>query len=499
MLLLPSQNRQLPSEPARRSLLAFMAAMLVVLTCRAGSGLPPDIQQSLHRQGFSPDQIGVVVMSPRDGRIRMDHFGHRARSPASTLKLLTTLSALESLGPDFVWTTQLQSTGTLEQGVLHGSVYLHGGAEPDFSWVKLGLMLRQLRDQGVHDIDGDLVVDRSYFSPSRLDLYQPPFDSTPAQYYNVIPDAMLVNSNSIELHLDSTGNQIAIGFLPPLEGVRIRSELVLNGDNCSDWDEEWPAPDQLVDGNQLTIVLQGTFPLHCVNGTSSNILDRNQFIERLVRGLWHELGGQWHGQVRDGVTPSDASVLVEHKSAALADIIKIINKNSDNTMARNLFLTLGAQSVQRGSQIDSIATLDAAQKQVRHWLLQHRIDDAGLVLENGSGLSRLERISPIQLANILKAGTDSPWQPEFVSSLPIMGMDGTMAKRNAKDITPGGARIKGGTLNNTVAVAGYVQDIMGETWIVVAMINRPDAGAGRAVLDDLIAWIAGHPEKSGHK
>ena len=253
----------------------------------------------------------------------------------------------------------------------------------------------------------------------------------------------------------------------------------------------WPVPQLVSHDDNPTVILHGTYPRNCTNQTSTNILDRNIYIERLIRSLWHELGGQWSGKVRDGVTPADARVLVERVSEPLSDIVKIINKRSDNTMARDLYLTLG---VQQGSG-DSRLTSDRSQQVVRCWLQSQHIDDTGLVLENGSGLSRIERISPLQLASVLRAAAASNWSAEFKSSLPIAGVDGTMARRGAA-IAPGTARIKGGTLNNTAAIAGYVSDQQGKHWIIVAMINRPDAAKGRVVLDSLLSWVASHPAKS---
>lgn len=463
-------------------------SLLVVGIVSAESGLPVAIQRSLDTHGVDAKELGILVLAESDGKIRLSHLANRPMSPASTLKTLTTIAALDTLGPDYHWKTDLLAVHQPEAGVLRGPLYLRGGAEPNLSWDKFGLMLRALREQGINQIDGDLIVDRSLFSPSRLDLNVAPFDSTPGQYYNVIPDAMLVNANLIELNLSAGTDQIAVHFLPPLQSVEVRSQLQLNDENCADWDEEWPVPEVADHGGNPAIILNGTFPRNCRNQTTINILDRNLYIERLVRALWHEFGGQWNGRVIDGVTPPQAQILTQHVSESLADIVRIINKRSDNTMARDLYLTLGVQA----GNSEAALTLNVAQHAVQSWLQRQHIDETGLVLENGSGLSRIERISPMQLAKVLRAAARSSWSAEFKSSLPIFGMDGTMATRKTK-IAPGTARLKGGTLNNTAAIAGYVRDIHGKEWIVVGIINRPEAARGKLVLDDLINWVANHP------
>jgi D-alanyl-D-alanine carboxypeptidase/D-alanyl-D-alanine-endopeptidase (penicillin-binding protein 4) len=190
-------------------------------------------------------------------------------------------------------------------------------------------------------------------------------------------------------------------------------------------------------------------------------------------------------------------LLAEHVSRALPEVLRDINKASDNTLARLLYLSLGSLSTDAmlGSRPIILAapenTAARADLAVRQWLQRHNIDAAGLVLENGSGLSRLERISPAQMAAVLQAASSSPWAPEFLASLPIVGLDGTMRNRLSASPAAYRARIKTGTLKNVTAIAGYVQDADGRPCVVVAMINHDLANqGGRAALDALIDWVA---------
>jgi D-alanyl-D-alanine carboxypeptidase/D-alanyl-D-alanine-endopeptidase (penicillin-binding protein 4) len=468
----------------------FWAGLLICCRCLANDALPDGVQKVMHEQGIDEQEFGLMVMPVDGGKVRLSRYADRPMSPASTLKVVTTMAALETLGPNFRWKTAILSAGELDGAVLHGPIYLRGGGEPNLSWDKLEMMLRQLRALGIRQIDGDLILDRSFFKPDRFDVGLPPFDSTPAQYYNVIPDALLVHSNLLDLRLASGSDAVAVNFMPPLDGVVVTSKLTLVDQACEAWDEEWPLPEvrNETDGS-VQVILHGEFPRQCVNKTASNILDRDQYIGRLVRSLWRELGGSWTGAVRDGATPPNAKLLVEHVSESLSDIVKIVNKRSDNAMARTIYLTLGTQNA---VTMDALS-LPAAQAAVKQWLGHHHIQDDGMVLENGSGLSRIERISPKQLAEVLHVAAHSAWSSEFAASLPIAGVDGTMRKRLGKEIAPGDARLKGGTLNNTVAIAGYVRDSRGRNWIVVGMINRPDAEPGRKVLDALVDWVAHAP------
>ena len=129
---------------------------------------------------------------------------------------------------------------------------------------------------------------------------------------------------------------------------------------------------------------------------------------------------------------------------------------------------------------------------MRAWLRANGISDAGLVIENGSGLSRLERISPIQLAGVLRIAQKSNWLPELQSSLPIAGVDGTLRKRLKDSPAAQRARLKTGTLNGVVGLAGYVPDAAGRQHVVVVMVNdqRAGNGNGRAITDALVDWVA---------
>jgi D-alanyl-D-alanine carboxypeptidase/D-alanyl-D-alanine-endopeptidase (penicillin-binding protein 4) len=212
------------------------------------------------------------------------------------------------------------------------------------------------------------------------------------------------------------------------------------------------------------------------------------FADRLFRAAWKRLGGTFRGRTRDGEAPDETRLLVEHRSRPLAEITRDINKSSDNPVTRVIYLAIGANA----SGESGMPTAKRAEGEVRAWLARKSIDSQGLVLENGSGLSRKERIRPTQLAAVLKAAAASEWAPEFLASLPIVAVDGGMRKRLRESSAAERSRIKTGTLRDTSAIAGYVKDEAGETYIVVAMINHEAAPkqVARPILDSLIDWVA---------
>jgi D-alanyl-D-alanine carboxypeptidase/D-alanyl-D-alanine-endopeptidase (penicillin-binding protein 4) len=476
---------------------ACLRCLLALVLCAsalaspAQTALPESVQAALRAARIAPEALGAVVLPLNGAKERLSHQAGQAMAPASTLKLLTTAVALDELGPTFRWRTQLLAEREVIGDTLRGPFYLRGGADPSLSWQRLQTLLRELRAQGVRHLRGDLVLDRSYFSPQRPDLGQPDFDESPDAYYNVIPDALLVNSNLLELTVRANAQHVKLELRTPLAGVQLHSALRLIDGDCKDWDEAWLTPSlRLGRGGLLHVTLQGSFPRNCTARAATNVLARNDFIARALRAQWRELGGDWVGQVRDGATPTSARLLVEQASDTLADSVKLVNKRSDNAMARSLYLSLGAQPARTQAEANHF---DAARTRVQGWLTRQGIDPAGLVLDNGSGLSRTERISARQLAQVLQAAARGRWYAEFATSLPIAALDGGMRKRLQNTPAALQARIKTGTLRDSAAVAGYVRDTAGQDWIVVAVINDPASRLGRPALDALIEWVANAP------
>jgi D-alanyl-D-alanine carboxypeptidase/D-alanyl-D-alanine-endopeptidase (penicillin-binding protein 4) len=274
---------------------------------------------------------------------------------------------------------------------------------------------------------------------------------------------------------------------PPLLGVVVVNRMALNDRPCEDWQETWrqPAVQAAPDGI-VRITLSGAFPRHCKAALELGTIDRDMYVERLVRALWQEMGGKWSGRVREGKVPAGAFKLVERLFDTLADTIRTINKTSHAVKARMLYLTLGATAGTGAGQ----PTLERAKQRVLAWIAAQGVDATGIVIENGSGLSRNERISAAQVSALLKSSAAGSWHPEFVSSLPIAAVDGTMKNRLKGTRAAGDARLKTGTLRDVAALAGYVRDVQGRTWIVTAFVNDPQADKGRAVLDRLVLWVA---------
>ncbi|RZA32615.1 MAG: D-alanyl-D-alanine carboxypeptidase/D-alanyl-D-alanine-endopeptidase [Lysobacteraceae bacterium] len=473
-----------------------LSTLLCAAFGAAHAQLPAPVAQVMAQQGLPEDSLAVLVLKG-DG-VLLSHQADRPMQPASTMKLVTTMVSLERLGPAFRGRTELRTTGTIDKGVLRGNLILKGGADADFSGEDLENMLRAMHYQGIRRIEGDLVLDRGLWQPARMDVGLPPFDESPEAYYNVIPDALLVNKNMLQIDMRSTTKTLKLEMQPALDRVSIASSMTLVDADCAKWEDGWKLPEAVrqKDG-RIKVVLHGSFPKDCARSYSINVLERDDYIDRLFRQKWKELGGKFSGKVVAGAAPPESTLLAEHSSRMLPELVRDTNKPSDNLLARTLFLSLGSLQPDPAAGSFAIpangeATSARAGAAVREWMRGQRIDDTGFVIENGSGLSRIERITPQQMAYLLQAGLRSNWAPEFQASMPIAGIDGTLRRRLQGSAAAGRARLKTGTLRNVVALAGYVPDANGVQNVFVAMVNSEDAGngRGRAVLDALVDWVA---------
>jgi serine-type D-Ala-D-Ala carboxypeptidase/endopeptidase (penicillin-binding protein 4) len=499
--------------------------------------LPDNIQQLLLKHNIPADALAIRVESLQSRQVLFQLGQDRAIPPASTMKVLTAAAALDLLGPTFRTGVELRTSAAINRkpaaigegephtvldrtqsgaGLLKGDLYLRGLGHTDFDWEVLSKLLQALRNKGIHTLQGNVVIDRSYYEPARTDVGTPPFDEAPEFRYNIIPDALMLNSNLLQFELESDQDSLNVEIVPALDRVKIVNKMKLIERTCSAWEDGWKIP--TIEKTRLGVIeihLSGEFPKNCTINTNINVLDRADFAERLFRTLWRKLGGRMTGRVTEGVTPTGTRLVAEHKSRVLAEVLRDVLKRSDNPMTRMTFLTLGAESLanQRravtqgasaaGTRIDktnlkmtSATTFERADRVMRDWLKNKGISDDGLVIENGSGLSRTEMIRPSQLASALRASYESKWRYEFMAAMPIAAIDGTIRGRFKNTPLSEQARLKTGTLKDVVALAGFVQNPLGEPRIVIVMLNheRAASNVGRPIVDAIAQWASQLPE-----
>jgi len=444
---------------------------------RAAGPLPEVVTRALKAANVPVGAVGVSVVPLSGSGLALAVNEQQPMNPASTMKLVTTLAGLELLGPQFVWLTEALATAPVANGVLEGDLYLRGRGDPQLVIENFWLLVQRLRGLGVREIRGDLVLDRSAFEPVAHDPGA--FDGEALRPYNVGPDALLLNYKSISFHFvpDADAKAVRVYAVPQVAGMSVPATVRAVDGPCNDWRARLGGDF----ADPLRPQFRGAFPLACGDRVwHVNLFSHTQYVESVFSALWTGSGGVWRGRARDGQTPVEARRLAQHESAALPEVIRDINKFSNNVMARQLFLTIGGEVTKQP------ASVERAQRVIGDWLVIKGLDRSGFVLENGAGLSRVERLTPAGLSRLLASAFASPLMPEYVSSLPLVGVDGTMRKRVG---AAGSAHIKTGLLADTRAIAGYVLAASGRRYAVVAFVNHPNAGASQGALDDLLNWI----------
>jgi serine-type D-Ala-D-Ala carboxypeptidase/endopeptidase (penicillin-binding protein 4) len=441
--------------------------------------LPAEVQAALQRAKVPSDNFHVMVIDTHTGSTpRLSHQAQERVNPASLMKLATTTAALDTLGPAFVWRTPVYVDGSVRDGVLHGNVYIKGSGDPRLVVERLWLLMRRIQGLGIQKIQGDIVLDRSAFDVPARDAAS--FDGEPLRPYNAAPDALLLNFKSLLIQFvpDRAANVARVQIEPPLAGVQFPATVTLSSGDCNDYRSalraDWSDPTRIrFAGSYPTVCGEKMWPIAYAAP--------QQFAQRAIAGMWQQLGGQLSGQVRDGSIPANLQPIFNIESATLAETIRDINKYSNNVMAQHLFLTLSQQ--QRG-----VGSFDASRDVMQRWW-RERVGGEVPTFDNGSGLSREERISAQALARLLQVAWASPIMSELMSSLPVTGLDGTMKRSKAQ----ASAHLKTGSLRDVAGVAGFVDTASGKRLVVVAILHHANANAARPALDAMIDWAGKQP------
>jgi D-alanyl-D-alanine carboxypeptidase/D-alanyl-D-alanine-endopeptidase (penicillin-binding protein 4) len=459
------------------------------LACAAhGSELPPVIDRVLTGHHIGTGEVSILVQAVDASEPLLSYLADVPRNPASVMKLVTTWSALELLGPTYTWPTEVYFLGDFEGGKLDGDLALKGYGDPYLVIEDFWKLLRSVRRLGLEEIGGDLVLDDSYFDV----MEDPPgaLDDQPFRTYNVVPNALLMNFKAVEFQFraDPEHGRVNIAAEPPLANLDVQNRIELGDGPCRGY--QAGISFNLVDPAFAHAVFGGRFPARCRSyGLSRSVLQHDTYAFGLFETLWKETGGRFHGDLRKGVISDGAKPVLTWRSPPLDEVIRSINKYSNNVMTRQLLYTLGAQL--GGPPGTRAKGVDA----VRTFLESNGLDVGPFFMDNGAGLSRDGRVSARFLANLLRRADTSPFAAEFVSSLSLAGLDGTTRSKYDGLSTAGGMHVKTGTLDHVSALAGYVRVASGTDYVIVVLLNAPDAhrGPGRELQQAVLGWVAGQP------
>jgi len=378
------------------------------------SDLPLPVQNALNHRKLPHDTLSLFVQDLDSGEVVLNWQDDVPRNPGSTIKLLTTLVALDVLGPTYRWETNIYALGKVENGTLIGDLLIEGHGDPFLVTERVWQLLRRVRQTGIRKIDGDLLIDDSYFDI--VDHDTAAFDRQPLRAYNVTPNALLMNYKIVRYWFepDHDGKAVRVWLDPPLENIEVDNGLSLVPGACRGFQRG-----VAISANEAInkINFSGRFPAGCKRyAMSRSTLGHNEFAYGLFMSLWRESGGEFSGTWKNQVAPEDVEPLLTFRSLPLADIITRVNKHSNNVMARQLLHTLSAEV------LGEPGTESGGRKVVGDWLHGKGLEFSEFAFENGAGLSRDVRMTARDFGAMLRFAWQQPYMPEYASSLSLSGL-----------------------------------------------------------------------------
>ena len=465
-------------------LVVFYLALPMNWALAAMGKIPPPVQKLLKQHKIPSSSLSIFVQDVTRNKTLLSVNSGVPRSPASVIKLLTTFVALDTLTPAHNWSTSVYADGKIHRGRLTGNLILKGSGDPFLVTEHFWKLLNGVRQRGLKDIKGNLVIDNTIFTTPPSDPSG--FDGKPYRSYNVSPNGLLLNfkATTFIFRPDIANKRVRIITDPPNLQIKIINKIKLTKNRCRLRNRRISM--HVLDNNKGKVQFSGAFPSNCVEHSfTRSIGSHQQYILGVFRALWKQMGGTFNGKVQLGGVPKHAKLLFSIDSQPLSQVIRGMNKYSNNVMTRQLMLTLGANT--GGVPGTEEKGVDA----IQNWLNTNGIPKQQLILDNGSGLSRETRISAKTLGKFLVKAFKNPYMPEFVASLPISALDGSLGKRFVNEPLAGRLHIKTGLLDHVRSLAGYMLDASGKTLVVVAIQNYPNIhqGLGTQIQDQLLRWL----------
>ncbi len=466
-----------------KTLLILMVVCLSALArvvLASPASLPVEFTSALSQSGVPLESVAVFVQAVDATEPILLHQAQKAMNPASTMKLVTSYAGLELLSPAYRWKTEVYYDGTLVQGLLSGNLYIKGYGDPSLMVADFWRLLNAIRQAGVREITGDIVIDSSAFASAYKTSAA--FDGDGVRAYNALPNASLINLNAVSFRFDADASNVNISIEPALPALKVRNQLKVGRADCAGWRNRL-GYDVKRDGDTAVVTFSGVYPSDCKEKYMELIVfDNATYTGHLFKELWRQLGGSFNGATLQKTVPANASLFYSYESDAIAGILRDINKWSNNVMARQVLLTLG---LKKGAP----ATEAKGAQVIKEWVQAKGWQFDELVIENGAGLSRKERISAAHMGQMLVGAYQSPVMPELMSSLPIIALDGTMKKRMVDSPIQGRAHLKTGSLTGVFALAGYVLANNGKRYALVLMVNHANAAGTKKAQDALLEWV----------
>lgn len=420
--------------------------------------LPPFVQEAIKRSGIPTKDVSLLI-TRIDGTVVASLNANTPRVPASVIKLFTTYAALRKFGFDYRFPTRFFIKGALRGGVLYGDLYVKGYGDPTLNRKDLPDIVSRIKKAGIVRIEGDIVVDRTYFAVSKENSAH--FDNHPYSPYNALPDALMFNERVSKVCIYPAEGRVEKDI--PDASYRVANALEYVNRSCRGR-YAWPQV-KVTEGRQTEIRLWGKLSKRCKKREVCRVVTQpyKSFYFALREALRKE-GIAVSGGLRLRKVPRDAVPLFTHYSPPLEKIVAKTAKRSNNLYARHLFLAVGAR------MFGAPATLQKARKAVMLTLQADGVDTRGLHIDNGSGLSRTSRLKATNLQSLLDVAYRR-YGIRWMQTLAIAGKDGTIKRRFRGTPVAGRAWMKTGTLKHAKNIAGYVRAKSGELYETVILVN----------------------------
>lgn len=461
----------------------FTSLFIIVLANPALANLPKPIKASIQKYTIPASSVSALVVDLDSQKSLLSHLAGSPRNPASVMKLLTTYAALDILGPAHSWKTEYYLNGELKDGTLTGDLVIRGNGDPYLVKEQFWLHLAALRERGLRKITGNLLIDNSAFDLEPFD--ESAFDKQPTRLYNVGPSPTVVNFNASRFRLQPKEGRMHISLDPPMHNISINNQLTLANGKCRGVKSGWSMT-AVKKVASAKVTIKGKYRKQC--GTydlQRTVLSSNAYLFGLFTHLWRNLGGEFNGKFIHAEIISTSEPFYTGSAKTLAEVINGTNKYSNNLLARQLLLSIGHHQIGQGASVQDGIT------SIKTWLKVNGLDFPELVMQNGAGLARKISISASSLNKLLRHAYKNQYQPEFLASFPLGGLDGTMKKRMKKMQLGGRARLKTGYVNSVRTLAGYLRADSGKNYAVVLFIDSPKVNFsnGNLIQDTFIKWV----------
>lgn len=424
------------------SLYLFLVLVVSHIALSANLGYSDRLFTLIPKEARSNGKLGVVVKSLTTNESIFEFNADKLFIPASNQKVMISVAALSLLKPDYRFKTEFYSGGEVSAGVLYGGLYIKGYGDPTLEKDNLVFIANQLKMMGIREIRGGIIVDDSYFERTRFgkgwksnwrgDVYSPPIS------------ALTLNHNTFEIHVSPSrpGGTPYIRLEPPGSYIQVFNKAVTSskkGGLSAHW----------VDGSNAVVLNGRISPRRSSQALELAVIDPTLYTGGVFKKALEDSGIKVSGAVSKGIVPNWSNSIYTHNSIPLSMIVNEYLKESVNVIGENLIKTLGAHF--KGSP----GSWETGAQVISDFLVGIGVDNYFRIVD-GSGLSNLNRVSPQTMTDVLQyAYTNKLIGPDFVKSLPIAGVDGTLKKRFRGSGLEGRVIAKTGYINNVRALSGY--------------------------------------------